>query len=117
MAINDVLRNFDKEISQIKDASEKAIYECGADLQRESLEQTPFKTGKLRLSSELKMEKTGQSIFAQVSFNTPYAAKMHEVKAANYSEPGTSWKYLENPLKKNATRYINYIRKKVKEKL
>lgn len=55
------------------------------------------------------------TIYGEVSFSTPYAIPMHEgmwetgplagVRIRHYREPGTGAKYLENPLKENATRY------------
>src|SRR6056297_3158830 len=111
MALDDVLRNFDREVSQMKTAGEKAIYEVGSDLLRESNELTPFKDGNLRKSGKLKMRR-GRMPIATVSYGdsrVDYAAIIHEEKAKLYSEPGTSWKYLERPLKRNSVRYIKYI--------
>lgn len=112
MALEDVLRNFDNVIRKEVDAVEKAIYEVGADLKTESVEITPFDSGDLRKSAKLEMKREGNRIYAEVSFGdatVDYALKLHEEKAKLYSEPGTSWKYLERPLKQNASKYKRYI--------
>jgi len=130
MAINDVLLNFDKVIKDMARKAEKAVSEVGADLLKESNEICPIspigtvrkdgtKSGDLRKSGKLKLEKKGNSIAAVVSYGdsrVTYAAAVHEINK-NYNEPGTGWKYLERPLKKNAKRYLNYMRKKIGDKL
>ena len=119
MAINDVLLNFDKVTKDMARKAEKAVYEVGADLLKESNELTPIDKGDLRKSGKLKLEKKGNSIAAVVSYGdsrVTYAAAVHEINK-NYNEPGTGWKYLERPLKKNAKRYLNYMRKKIGDKL
>lgn len=108
MAIADVLNNFDRLVDKLEKVTEKAVYEVSADLLRESNELTPFDTGDLRKSGKLRMKKGTHGIAGIVSYGdarVDYAAKVHEEKAKNYSEEGTSWKYLERPLKKNAMKY------------
>ena len=131
MAIEDVLKNFDREIKQMSTAGEKAVYEVAADLLNKAVELCPIsplgterkdgtKSGDLRKSGKNKMIRRGNRPTAQVSFGdgkVDYAAAVHEVQKGNYSEPGTGWKYLERPLKQNEKRYINYIRKEIGRKL
>ena len=116
MAIEDVIRNFDKLTGSMKRESEKALYEVGGDLLKESMQLVPFKDGDLRKSGNVRMEKAGNYPVAIVSYGdgrTPYALIRHEKKAKNYSEPGTGWKYLERPLKKKSKIYVNYIKNKI----
>lgn len=39
---------------------------------------------------------------AAVTFDTPYAARLHEHPEYNFSEPGTGAKYVENPAMENS---------------
>ena len=115
MALDDVLRNFDKEIRGIKTRGEKAVYEVGADLLKESNKLTPIDKGNLRKSGKLKLSRKGNNPVATVSYGdarVTYAAAVHEINK-NYKEPGTGWKYLERPLKANEKKYLNYLRKKI----
>ena len=115
MALDDVLRNFDKTIKTMKTEAEKAVYEVGADLLKESNKLTPHNTGRLRDSGKVKIHKKGNNPIATVSYGdarVTYAAAVHEINK-NYKEPGTGWKYLERPLKSNEKKYLNYLRKKI----
>lgn len=114
MALEDVLRNFDKVVGEMKEESEKVVYKVSADLLRESNELTPFDRGWLRKSGKVKVEKKRNNVIGTVSYGdsrVDYAQKVHEIKAQNYSEPGTSWKYLERPLKANAKKYQRALKK------
>lgn len=51
-----------------------------------------------------------------ISFNTPYAAHLHELIDANWSEPGAGAKFLEKKLIGNQTRYIKIIAKNLETK-
>ena len=115
MAIDDVLRNFDKIVNGMEREAEKAVYEVGADLLKESNNLTPIDTGKLRQSGKIKMTKKGDNPTATVSYGdarVDYALEVHEINK-NYKEPGTGWKYLETPLKEKSKKYIEYIRKRI----
>ena len=120
MALDDVLRNFDKVIGRLEKKSEKVVYEIAADLLKESSQLVPFKDGDLRKSGKVTMVRRGRKPIARVSYGdgrVTYALIRHEIKAKNYSEPGTGWKYLERPLKQNTNKYKKYIRNKLGEEL
>ena len=115
MAINDVLRNFDKIVNGMEREAEKAVYEVGADLLKESNNLVPIDKGNLRKSGKVELIKKGNNPVAKVSYGdsrVTYAAAVHEINK-NYKEPGTGWKYLETPLKEKSKKYIEYIRKRI----
>ena len=119
MAIEDVLRNFDREVGKIEKRSQKVVYEVAADLLNESNKLTPFEFGNLRKSGKVKFIQRGRRPIARVSYGdgrVGYAAAVHEVNK-NYKEPGTGWKYLERPLKEHADKYIKYMRRRIGEVL
>ena len=112
MAIEDVLRNMDRVTGQMADATEKAVYECGADLLQKSNEITPKDEGNLRKSAKVTMINDPLGVAAVVSYGdsrVDYAEKLHEVRYNNYSEPNTGWKYLEKPLNENRKKYEDKI--------
>ena len=114
MAINDVFRNLNKIEKEIDNNIQKAIYECSADLLKESNKICPFNNGDLRRSGQVTM-KTNEGIVSYGGGTVDYALKVHEIKAKNYTEAGTSWKYLERPLKEKHKQYNNIIKNSVKE--
>ena len=120
MALDDVLRNFDKVIDKLEKKAEKVVYEVAGDLLKESSQLVPFKDGDLRKSGKVTMVRRGRKPIARVSYGdgrVTYALIRHEVKAKNYSETGTGWKYLERPLKQNTNKYKKYIKNKLGEEL
>lgn len=53
--------------------------------------------------------KPGQVVVGEVSYNTPYALRQHEDLTFKHL-PGKQAKYLEQPLKENATKYMENLR-------
>jgi len=118
MAISSVLKNFDKLIDNIEKRTKKAIYECSADLLSESNRETPIDSGDLRKSGKVTIAEDSKGPVGKVSYGdatVDYAAKVHEIKAKNYTEAGTGWKYLEKSLKRKAMIYKNYIQSEIKK--
>ena len=120
MAINDVLRNFDKIVGGMEKEAKKAVYEVSGDLLNESVKLTPIDSGNLRKSGKITETNDRNNRYVlSVSFGdsrVKYAAAVHEINK-NYIEPGTGWKYLERPLKQNANKYIKYLRNRIGRKL
>ena len=118
MGIKNVLANFDRLIDNIEKKTKKAVFECAADLLTESNKETPFNSGDLRKSGKVTMTTYNKGPAGEVSYGdaeVDYAEKVHEIKKKNYTEPGTGWKYLEKPLKRNAIKYKNYIQSEIKK--
>lgn len=114
MALKGVIRRMDRVVDKMKDASEKAVYEVSADILQKSNELTPKDKGWLRKSGKVTMSKNIKGPVGTVSYGdsrVDYAERLHEIRYKNYSEPGTSWKYLERPLKANGKKYMDYLKK------
>ena len=118
MALNDVIRNLNANIVAINKKAEKQIEKCSQDLLRKAIDKTPMDTGALRLSGAVDVEKKGLKTTGRVSFGggqVDYADIVHEMpNNVNWTEPGTGNKYLENPLKENAKRYLDSIKEATK---
>jgi hypothetical protein len=61
-----------------------------------SLPRTPLRDGLLRGSGAV-IPAVDPQEGAAVTYDTPYAARLHEHPEYNFSQPGTGGKYLENP--------------------
>lgn len=66
-----------------------------------SLPRTPLRDGPLRETGAVVPAVDPQE-GAAVTFDTPYAARLHEHPEYNFSEPGTGGKFLENPAMENS---------------
>lgn len=105
--------------------SQKAVVKVGMELLDLAIQECPIDTGALRKSGLVKLN--GQIIAkgskknviasyninlqdgkfeVEVSFNTPYALRQHEMK---YEHKIGKRKYLEDPLKNNITRFMDII--------
>lgn len=75
-----------------------------------SIPRTPLNDSPLRSSGTV-VPATTPDDGAQVVFDTPYAAKLHEHPEYNFQEPGTGGKYLEDPALENRQELGDIIRK------
>ena len=118
MALNNVIRNLNTTITAINKKAERQIEKCCQDLLRKAIDKTPMDTGELRKSGAVEVEKKGLKTTGKVSFGggeVDYADIVHEMpNDVNWTELGTGNKYLENPLKENAEKYLNSIKEATK---
>ena len=118
MALNDVLRNLNITVATMNKNVEKQIEKCSQDLLRKAIDKTPMDKGELRKSGAVEVEKKGLKTTGKVSFGdgqVDYADIVHEMpNDVNWTEPGTGNKYLENPLKENAKKYLDSIKEATK---
>ena len=91
-------------------ASKKATMEAAEELLRESNKMVPHDEGTLMRSGEVDV-KEGE---ATVSYDTPYAVRLHEHPEYNFQK-GRQGKYLEKALDNNRDRLIKHIQKAIKE--
>ena len=111
--IDNVMRNLQAKINEIKDATKEAVNEVALDLIGKAKERAPLDTGDLRGSGFANMTEGNNKYKAKVGFSEPYALEQHE--NLQYQHPrGGEAKYLENPLKENEERYIDHIKSKVR---
>jgi hypothetical protein len=124
-----------KAIEKIENVSHKALIMVGQDLLAKALMECPLDTGDLRRSGYVKYQGkvivkgsdsgTTQSIGytitlrskyeVEVGFDSPYAIKQHE--NLEFRHLIGKAKYLEDPLKQNLTRFIEYIVKETRKEL
>ena len=118
MALNDVLRNLNITVATMNENVEKQIEKCSQDLLRKAIDKTPMDKGELRKRGAVEVEKKGLKTTGRVSFGdsqVDYADIVHEMpNDVNWTEPGTGNKYLENPLKENAEKYLDSIKEATK---
>ena len=99
-------------IPAMTQAVSKAVGEAGDELLRLSALEVPHDTGELQNSG--KVDKG--DLEASVSYNTPYAVRMHEHPEYKFQK-GRKGKYLEDPLKNNISKFRNIINNEIKESL
>lgn len=78
------------------------------ELLAQALPRTPFRNGDLRSSGGVAPAADPEE-GAAVTFDTPYAVRLHEHPEYNFSEPGTGAKYLENAALENAKKLGDII--------
>ena len=90
---------------RIEDAAMKSLNDAAENILRESAEEVPKDTGDLMRSGTV--EPHGEQVW--IRYPLEYAAKQHEVPAMDYTTPGTKWKYLEDPLRRNRDNVIKEV--------
>lgn len=112
--------DFDKKSKQLiqkalPEAAAKGLREAGQEWKLDADNvppRTPHKEGGLRASGKVsKVTVQGQNIGVEVSYNTPYAARWHEIEPGliNWSESGVGPKYLESKAVRFANKYVNIV--------
>lgn len=140
-----ILNNLDKLNLQLKnDILITAMAQAGFNLMRDAVMEQPTipkKEGTLRASGSVfvgskltgtsenlstkkgtpnlsyKDKGTATEIIATVGYNTPYAARLHEVQMINYTEKSSGWKYLQSKMERYKEQYFNTITKYIKKRL
>lgn len=109
----ELTNKLNKSISQISDTIQSALLDCGNDLQQKAQDLTPVDTGALRSSAFTEADRQGKNLSVVVGFEEEYAIYVHENLEAHH-DVGQA-KFLEQPLRENADKYVEYIRDKVQE--
>lgn len=91
---------FDKELAQevVEKAAIKGLRSLGEVILKEAQDLCPVDSGILRESGTVRASRKNKTV--EISFNTPYALKMHEGTNFNFSKienPKAQAKYLEQP--------------------
>lgn len=108
----ELTNKLNKSVSQISDTVQSALLDCGNDLQQKAVDITPINTGALRASAFTEAESGGNPSVI-VGFEEEYAIFVHENLEAHH--PVGQAKFLEQPLKENADKYVGHVRDKVQE--
>lgn len=122
--VEKVLKNLGVKEQEIYKATVKEVESASLDLQSKAIERVPKFSSDLAGSSSVDIKARKTKIVGEIGFNTEYALELHE--DMDIVHPIHTWegitydcqgdvKYLENPMKENASMYINNIKKKVME--
>jgi hypothetical protein len=84
----------------IRKALQAALYEHGMFIMTHTLPITPLDRGDLRASWFVTPENGASGPVVRIGFAISYAEKVHEMLDANFQEPGTQAKFLEETLSK-----------------
>lgn len=104
-----VLSNLNKEIAKIEgNITEKGMWKSILLVEREAKIETPVRTGNLINSYSREVRKEHEQIIGEIKNNAAYALIVHETPA-HYRKPGSKWKFLEDPLKKNSQRILDIL--------
>lgn len=107
--ITDFMSKSAKVDSAILAAATKGVGQAGDELLRLSTLEVPHDEGTLQATGKV----TKKDLTAAVSYNTPYAVRLHEHPEFRF-QGGRKGKYLEDPFKKNAQSFKGIIAKVVK---
>lgn len=108
----ELTNKLNKSISKISTIVEDALLDCGNDLQQRAQDLTPVDTGALR-SSAFTGAESGSNPSVIVGFTEEYAVYVHENLEAHH--PVGQAKFLEQPLRENTDKYVEYIKDKVQD--
>lgn len=101
----------------VKQAAIEALLDCGDDLKGKSQDEAPVDLGDLKGNCNVSdPEESSGDITVTVGYSLPYALRQHEHTEYNHPKGGKA-KYLEDPYKRNVSRYQNFISKNIKEAL
>jgi hypothetical protein len=122
--VDKVLANLNKEIGKIEGRSKAGLLKAGLELQAESIKEAPVMDGFLRNSCYIASDIKSRGMVVYVGYHAVYAARTHENprsgKTGGVSPSGYrykkwakvgKWKFLEDPLKRLASRMLGIIRK------
>lgn len=109
----ELTNKLNKSVSQISDTVQSALLDCGNDLQQKAQDLTPVDTGALRSSAFTESDRQGKNPSVIVGFEEEYSIFVHENLEAHHNIGQA--KFLEQPLKENADKYVEYVRDKVQD--
>lgn len=88
----------------------EGVHQAGDTLLEISVEEVPFDESTLSKSGKVD---NSEALKSEVSFDTPYAHRLHEHPDYNFQN-GRKGKYLEDPLKLNFQNFMDTISNKLK---
>ena len=104
-------REFQENLKKLQDQvmpnkRKQAVHKAATEILRLSAFEVPHDKGLLQNSGNVE----DQSDHSIVGYNKVYAARLHEHPEYRFQK-GRKGKYLEDPIKKNLSVLLNYIRK------
>lgn len=104
----------DRVSSATKAAAGRAVFRAAAALLQEANKKCPHRTGLLQSSGRADLDEDGP--VGWVSYNTPYAVRLHEHPEYRFGE-GREGRWLANAFERLADRLTQYIAAGVREAL
>lgn len=127
----DLFKQLDKKTEKIIEKTTESLVVSLEDLSKRTLKECPLDTGDLRESYKVEINnkeifkgttsgpaKTGDVAHADVLqivayYDTDYAVIQHETSSFKHPEPGTKWKFLEDPFKAKRDEIVKDLNKAV----
>ena len=99
--------------AEIEQAARFGLLEAASDLQQESSDEAPVENGDLK--GDAKPDKRDlDKLIIYVAYSLPYALRQHEEIGYNHPMGGKA-KFLEDPFRRNAQKYVNHIGKRISQ--
>lgn len=115
--LDSVLRNLNKEISNIEGDTYTGLRKAALFIENESNEKVPQDKGVLINSSFSGVGFSLGKIVARVGYTAKYAPYVHEMPASfNFTKIGTGPKFLEKAVKNNTKAILNIVKKSAEVK-
>ena len=105
--LQDLWKSYDKQVRAIG----RGLTKAGLFIQRESQKIVPVDTGALKNSARTRLVRAatkGSEQYAEVSYNTAYAVRVHEDPVAKHKK-GKTYKYLEIPFLENQAKIAEIV--------
>ena len=93
---------------EMRKEGKKALLEVAEDVLGDANKDVPHDEGTLMRSGETSADETPKGIGANVSYDTPYARRLHENPQYRFNK-GRKGKWLEDVINKNRQKYIRYL--------
>lgn len=113
---NKILKNLGKQLGKIDGNVGRGMKLGFAWLQGRIIKVTPVDFGILRASFFSTVFKIRKGWDGVIGFTAKYAPFVHEKTTAKFKSPGTQAKFLEEPIMKNANKFLKIVAKEAKIK-
>jgi hypothetical protein len=112
---NTVKKNMRAAIEKMISAAVRGAIKGGTHIRNQGQRETPVEFGFL-VNSWFGPEtfRTRNNILITFGLTAYYAPYVHEMVGANFRKPGSKAKFLEDPVKQNERRVLDYIRREIK---
>lgn len=115
--IDEVIGGFNSADDKGLRGVKQAVNDAAGNLLSESVKEVPHDIGTLQgTGNAAPAELKGQELIAEVGYNTPYAARLHEHPEFHFQK-GRKGKYLEDPLKRMGPVYQKDIENSLNQAL
>ena len=118
---NNFVNTVNRETRNLEQKIEIAVGEVTQQALTDCLDVTPISplgsdtSGDLRRSATARVENAGSKTRGVVAYSARYALAVHEMPSTNnFSEAGTSSKFIEDTLRRNRDKYMSYIKRRAR---